>query len=298
MHGRTPHGHRHRSAGTRPGAGWRGRGSAGGLTDPIEVQFSRDDGDGVGRLGDHRPPWIDDHRATEGGLARWPADLRRRQHVGAVLDGPGPQQHLPVVAPGPLREVGRDGQDLAPRPARARGTAPGTAGRSRSTGRPGRRRRRRSTRPSPAVTRADSVSTGPASTATSKRWILRYAAAMAPSGPMSTRRVVRACRVVATSPPAADQDPGVASPGDLGERRPCVDRGSAGPRRGTRRPGPGTGGTRAGRRAGRPRRRPRRRARRRVAMLAATSPVASSWTRATGRRMTAWYGDRDDHGVG
>ena len=39
---------------------------------------------------------------------------------------------------------------------------------------------------SPAVTRADSVSTGPASTATSNRWTLRYRAAIDPSGAIST----------------------------------------------------------------------------------------------------------------
>jgi hypothetical protein len=45
-------------------------------------------------------------------LARRPADLGRRHDIRAVLDRPGAQQHLPVVAPGPLSEVGGHGQDL------------------------------------------------------------------------------------------------------------------------------------------------------------------------------------------
>ena len=38
----------------------------------------------------------------------------------------------------------------------------------------------------PGETRADSVSTGPSSTDTSKRWILRYVAAIEPFGSSST----------------------------------------------------------------------------------------------------------------
>ena len=50
-----------------------------------------------------------------------------------------------MVAPGPLGEIGRDGQDLGARPAPGSGTAPGSAGRSRPTGRREPRRRRRQT---------------------------------------------------------------------------------------------------------------------------------------------------------
>ena len=70
--------------------------------------------DPVGRLGHDRPPRVDDHRPPERRLTRGPADLRGRQDVGAVLDGAGPEQDLPVVAARSFGEVGRDREDLGP----------------------------------------------------------------------------------------------------------------------------------------------------------------------------------------
>jgi hypothetical protein len=46
------------------------------------------------------------------GLPGGPPDLTRRDHPCPVLDRAGAKQYLPVVAAGPLRELGRDGQDL------------------------------------------------------------------------------------------------------------------------------------------------------------------------------------------
>ena len=48
---------------------------------------------------------------------RYPAgipDLGRGDDGGAVPDRPGPEQDVQVIAPGPLEEVGRHGQDLGP----------------------------------------------------------------------------------------------------------------------------------------------------------------------------------------
>ena len=90
-----------------------------------------------------------------------------------VLDRPRPEQDLPVVATGALGEVGRDGQDRRAGQ-RERAIELGEAQVVADRQADGRRRRPwRVTSRSPAVTRADSVSTGPASTATSNRWTLR-----------------------------------------------------------------------------------------------------------------------------
>ena len=67
--------------------------------------------DHVGRLGHHRSPRVDDHAAAEAAAARIVvADLSGGEHVALVLDGPGAQQHLPVVAPGVQHEGGRHHQ--------------------------------------------------------------------------------------------------------------------------------------------------------------------------------------------
>ena len=174
------------SSRTCPADGSRVTGSAAGRSRRDRCRVRADDRHRVGCLGDDRAPRIDDHRATERGVPGRPTDLGGRDDPGAVLDGAGTQQDLPVVAAGPLGEVGRHGQDLGARRGRASGTAPGTAGRSRSTARPRPHPRRRRPPDRPRLTRADSVSTGPASTATSNRWILRYVAAIDPSGRIST----------------------------------------------------------------------------------------------------------------
>ncbi len=55
----------------------------------------------VGSGGEHQPPGIDDHRAPAAAVTgRMRADLVGRDHEALVLDRPGPQQHLPVVARG------------------------------------------------------------------------------------------------------------------------------------------------------------------------------------------------------
>ena len=118
--------------------------------------------DAVRCLGDDRAPRVDDHRAPEGRLAGRPADLRRGEDPGAVLDGPRAEQDLPVVAAGPLREVGRDRQDLGAgqgeRPVQLR-EAQVVADRQTEPDAVDVGARPAS---SPAVTRADSVSAGPA----------------------------------------------------------------------------------------------------------------------------------------
>ena len=75
-------------------------------------------------------------RPSSGPRRRSPPARRRRTRRGddvrAVLDRPGAQEDLPVVAPGPLREHRRHRRAPPRRPATAPGTAPGSAGRSRS----------------------------------------------------------------------------------------------------------------------------------------------------------------------
>src|SRR5689334_21216512 len=62
-----------------------------------------------------RPPYpmVDDHRPPEGRLAGRSPRLTGRHDPRAVLDGSCAEQYLPVVAPGPLSEVRRDGEDLS-----------------------------------------------------------------------------------------------------------------------------------------------------------------------------------------
>ena len=61
----------------------------------------------VRRLRHHGPPRVDHHAPPEAAPARVVvADLAGRDHVALVLDRPGPQQHLPVVATG----VGGEGR--------------------------------------------------------------------------------------------------------------------------------------------------------------------------------------------
>ena len=74
---------------------------------------------------------------------------------------------------------------------------------------------------SPALTKADSVSTGLPSTAASNRWILRYVAAIGPIRGDQGGRVVRPGGVVGHLRRAAHQDPG-SRDGERPRRRgPC-----------------------------------------------------------------------------
>ena len=66
----------------------------------------------VGRLREHDPPRVDDHRAPAGAVARRVlADLVGGDHERLVLDRAGAEQDLPVLARGGEREGGRHEQD-------------------------------------------------------------------------------------------------------------------------------------------------------------------------------------------
>ena len=112
---------------------------------------ARDQADAVDGLGDDGAPGVDDHAVAEAAHARIViAGLAGRDHVALVLDRPGAQQHLPVVPTGVGGERGRHQEHPGAGDRPAAGRARGSAGRSRSTGRPGHPRRRRSRRRCPA----------------------------------------------------------------------------------------------------------------------------------------------------
>ena len=179
----------------------------------------------IGRLGDDRAPRIDDHRTAERRLAGRSADLRRGEDVRGVLDRPRPEQHLPVVAPGALREVGRDGQDRrAGQRERAveLGEAQVVADRQADRGAVDRGRDQPVAGRHPGRLGVDRTGLD--------RDVEQVDLAV-PRGDRSVRgdqhgRVVRAVRVAARLGRAADQDPGIAPARHLGERRPCAGPGS------------------------------------------------------------------------
>ena len=81
-------------------------------TDQIQVRYH--DARSVRRLGNDDPPRVYDHAAAVGWDAGADAALSRGDHEGPVLNGPCPQQHLPVVPAGGFGEVGRHRQNFRP----------------------------------------------------------------------------------------------------------------------------------------------------------------------------------------
>ena len=166
-----------------------------------------------------------------------------------------------MVAAGPLREVGGDGQDLRRRPAPAPGTARGSAGRSRSSGPDGAPSTSAVTERSPGSHARRLRVDGPDVDRDVEQMDLAVGGGDRAVGRDQGRRVVGPCRVAAT--PRRCCRPGSRRRAGGRPRRtaPCAAPGSGGRRRGSRRRRRGTGGIRAGRRGGRRRPRPRRRAR-------------------------------------
>src|SRR6266536_694694 len=83
--------------------------------EPVEIEVGERHADGVGRLGEHGTPGVDDHAAAEAGAAGIViADLAGGHDIALVLDRPGTQQHLPVVPSGVQHEGGRYDQQLRP----------------------------------------------------------------------------------------------------------------------------------------------------------------------------------------
>ena len=104
----------------------------------------------VAAIGQHAAPRVDDQRmAIAFGAARQRAALAGRDHIGAVLDGAGPLQHVPVRLAGDPREGGGCRQHLGARLSIGAVEMRESGCRSRSTARSCLRRRARSPRSRP-----------------------------------------------------------------------------------------------------------------------------------------------------
>jgi hypothetical protein len=81
-----------------------------------EVEVGDDDRLAVGRIGEHRPPRVDDQGvAVAAGVVRFVRpDLGRGEDEALVLDGARPQQQVPVVLAGVEGEGSGDEEDLRP----------------------------------------------------------------------------------------------------------------------------------------------------------------------------------------
>src|SRR5581483_184372 len=87
---------------------------------PLEIDVGRDAAAAPRQAVEHPPPVIDDH-AVAVGLApvRVKSRLRGGEHEAEILDGPRPQQRLPVCTSRRFGEGGRDHQQLRPRSSQA-----------------------------------------------------------------------------------------------------------------------------------------------------------------------------------
>src|SRR5689334_5088214 len=91
-----------------------GRQVATNLAEALEVESGNNGGLLVGRLSQDRPPGVDDHAAAIAGPARRVrADLTGGKDEALVLDRPGAQQELPVVAPSLHRKSRRNTDDFS-----------------------------------------------------------------------------------------------------------------------------------------------------------------------------------------
>ena len=81
--------------------------------DLLGIDLGGDEARLLARLGDNRAPRIDDQRMAVGlASAGMSAALGRSDDVTPGLDGAGPQQDMPVRAPGLSRKCRRDGENF------------------------------------------------------------------------------------------------------------------------------------------------------------------------------------------
>ena len=91
-----------------------GKGALADFGHVIQVDFGGDDPRLVRRPGNYRAPGIHDQRIPVGGEPGLLPHLVGSDYVTFILDGPGPDQHFPVVLPGVHGEIGRDSENLRP----------------------------------------------------------------------------------------------------------------------------------------------------------------------------------------
>ena len=106
------------------GGGWPARAARPGSGLPARSRSAAMNHSASGAAASTHAPGVDDRRASAGlGCGAASPTWFGGEHEALVLDRPGPQQHVPVVAAGGRREGGRDGDSRAPRRARIRNSS-------------------------------------------------------------------------------------------------------------------------------------------------------------------------------